>query len=127
MTKWDKLLIVFIIIISISGLYIVKSGAFNNGTKYVIIEIDGEEYKKVSLGPNMAGETLEINSKFGHNTIEFDKDRVRVIDADCPDKLDVKQGWISNAGEVIVCLPNHLVIEIVTEGNNNTDFDYISH
>ena len=49
---------------------------------------------------------------------------MRVIEADCPDQLDVKQGYISKVGEVIVCLPNRLVIEI--KGVDEGDVDYIS-
>ena len=45
---------------------------------------------------------------------------------DCPDKLDVKQGYISKVGEVIVCLPNKLVIEI--KGiDDERDVDYMSY
>ena len=36
-------------------------------------------------------------------------------DADCPDRLCVKQGRIKKVGESIVCLPHKVVIEIVGE------------
>lgn len=127
MTKWDKLLIIVIVIVSIYGLYAVKTGAFNEGTKYVVVDVNGQEYKRISLGPNMVGKTIDIETKYGYNKIEFGDEKVRVIDADCPDKLDVKQGWISNPGEVIVCLPNRLVVEIISDNQQNTDYDYISH
>lgn len=127
MTKWDKYLIIFVLIISVIGLYLVQSKATNKGTLYVKISVDGEEYKKISMGPNMDGKTLEINTQFGYNKLEFGEDRVRVIEADCPDKLDVKQGWISKTGEVIVCLPNRLVIELISEDKPEENLDSISY
>ncbi len=45
-----------------------------------------------------------------HNTVGIKDGKVRMLKADCPDKLCVKQG----AGDVlpIVCLPNQVVVEI---------------
>lgn len=127
MTKWDKFLIIFVVIASLLGLYYVKYGDFNEGQKYIVIEVNGEEYKRISFGPNMVGKTMEFDTDFGYNVIEIGKERVRVIEADCPDELDVKQGWISSPGEVIVCLPNRFVVEIISENEVEKDFDYISY
>ncbi|MDI6638910.1 MAG: NusG domain II-containing protein, partial [Bacillota bacterium] len=38
--------------------------------------------------------------------------RARVRASDCPDKVCVKTGWIEHPGEVIVCLPNRVVVKI---------------
>ena len=68
---------------------------------------------------------IEIKTEFGYNLIEIGDGEVKVIDADCPDKLDVKQGSISKVGEIIVCLPNRMVIEL--KGiDNNREIDYMS-
>lgn len=44
------------------------------------------------------------------NTIEIKDGRIRVKDAQCPDKTCVHTGWLSSSAMPIVCLPNHLVI-----------------
>ena len=126
MTKGDKYLIVFIVIISLISLIYVKSSAFNYKEKYVSVQVDGKEIKKIIFDKKLIGETIPIRTEYGYNLIEIGDEKVRVIEADCPDKLDVKQGYISKTGEVIVCLPNRLVIEI--KGiENGRDVDYISH
>jgi hypothetical protein len=51
-----------------------------------------------------------------HNTIEIAHNRVRMVKADCRDKRCIKQGWSS--GMPIICLPNHLVIEIKSNEND---------
>lgn len=49
-----------------------------------------------------------------HNSIRIEANKVRMSYADCPDKRCVKQG----ASDMfpIICLPNHVVVEIKTSG-----------
>lgn len=126
MTKGDKYLIIFIIVISLLSLFYVKKAITRYDEKYILIQVDGKDYKKISFGPEVIGKKIPIETEFGYNLIEIGDGKVRVIDADCPDRLDVKQGYISNPGEVIVCLPNRLVIEIKGDSIDE-DLDYISH
>ena len=126
LTKGDKYLIILIIIISLISLIYIRHSAFNVGKKYISIQVNGKEIKQIFFDKNMIGKTIPIETEFGYNLIEIGDEKVRVIEADCPDKLDVKQGYISKTGEVIVCLPNKLVIEI--KGiEDERDVDYISH
>lgn len=126
MTKGDKILIIIIVIMSFVSLGFIKNSATWYSDKYVSIQIDGKEYKKIEFDKSIIGKTIPINSEFGYNLIEIGDERVRVIEADCPDELDVKQGYISLPGEIIVCLPNRLVIEIIGTKIDN-DIDYITH
>ena len=126
MTKGDKYLIVFIVVISLLSLLYVKKSAFNYKGKYISIQVDGREIKKIIFDKNIIGKTIPIRTEYGYNLIEIGDEKVRVIEADCPDKLDVKQGFISKTGEVIVCLPNRLVIEIKGV-DDERNVDYISH
>jgi hypothetical protein len=119
LTKGDKLLILLIILISISSFAYINRYAFSEREKYVSIQVDGKEIKKVIFDPQLAGNTIAVETEYGYNLIEIGDEKVRVLEADCPDKIDVKQGYISRIGETIVCLPNHLVIEIM--GSTSAD------
>lgn len=126
MTKGDKILIVTIIIISLVSLGFIKNSATGYNDKYISIQVDGKEYKKVIFDKSLIGKNIPIETQFGYNLIEIGDGNVRVIEASCPDELDVKQGYISMPGEIIVCLPNRLVVEI--KGSSDTrEIDYISH
>ena len=125
LTKGDKYLMLFIVIISLVSLIYVKNSAFNYEEKYISIQINGEEIKKIIFDKNLIGKTIPIETEYGYNLIEIGDEEVRVIEASCPDQLDVKQGFISKTGEVIVCLPNRLVIEI-KGADDERDVDYIS-
>lgn len=115
MTKGDKILIILVLILSISSLGFIKKKGLNMDDKYISIQVDGEEVKKIYFDKSVEGKEFPIETEYGYNLVKVEKDSVRVIDASCPDKLDVKQGSISIPGQVIVCLPNKLVVEIVGE------------
>lgn len=63
--------------------------------------------------------TFDIN---GTNTIVIKNGAVRMENADCPDKLCVKQGNIYDSSKDIVCLPNKVVIKV----SKPSDIDIIS-
>lgn len=126
MTKGDKYLIIIIIIISLISIIYVERDATSYNSKYISIQVNGKEYKKITFNPKMVGKTIPIKTKYCYNLIEIGDEKVRVIEADCPDKLDVKQGYISKPGETIVCLPNRLIIEIKGENGEN-EIDYLSY
>jgi len=126
LTKGDKYLIIIIIIISLISIIYVERDATSYNSKYISIQVNGKEYKKITFNPKMVGKTIPIKTKYGYNLIEIGDEKVRVIEADCPDKLDVKQRYISKPGETIVCLPNRLIIEIKGENGEN-EIDYLSY
>lgn len=126
MTKGDKILIITIIIVSLVSLGFVKKSGSGYDKKYISIQVNGEEYQKIIFDKSLIGKTIPIETEFGYNLIEIGDEEVRVIDASCPDKLDVLQGTITKPGELIVCLPNRLVIEIKGQQEDN-EIDHMSH
>jgi len=56
-----------------------------------------------------------------YNVMLINGGQVSVRDADCPDKLCVKQKAISKNGESIICLPHKLVIQIESEEESGLD------
>ena len=112
MTKGDKVLIGIVVILTLLSLGFIKRQAFSNENKFISIQVNGEQVKKIIFDKNIIGKEIAIESKYGYNLIELGDEKVRVIEADCPDEIDVKQGFISKIGESIICLPNRMVIEI---------------
>ncbi len=112
MTKGDKLLIVFVLVLSLASMGYIRKQGLSNQDKYVSIQVNGKEVEKIIFDNKIIGKTIPLETEYGYNLIEFGDNEVRVIEADCPDKYDVKQGSISRIGETIICLPNRMVIEI---------------
>jgi hypothetical protein len=115
--KGDKILIILIVVsIAIGyGVKIYNSNKYKNNDSIAIIEINGTEYGKYDL-KTANNKTLEIKvSEDAVSIVEFKDGKVRIKEAQCPDKVCVKTGWISKPGEVIVCLPYKIVIKISGE------------
>ena len=115
--KGDKILIIFIVVsIAIGyGVKIYNSNKYKNNDSIAIIEINGTEYGKYDL-KTANNKTLELKvSENAVSIVEFKDGKVRIKEAQCPDKVCVKTGWISKPGEVIVCLPYKIVIKISGE------------
>ena len=83
-------------------------GEVKNGV--VEITVDGKLYGSYSLQ-----ETQKLvieDADGGSNTVFIENGTVCVLDADCPDRLCVKQGCIHRNGQSVVCLPHGLVITV---------------
>lgn len=51
---------------------------------------------------------------FDHFTIEVSNGAIGIIESDCPQKICVHTGKISNPAQTIVCVPNRVIIEVIT-------------
>jgi hypothetical protein len=126
LTKGDKFLIAFVVFLTIVSLGFIKKQGFSNSEKYISVQVNGKEIKKIIFDKNIVGNTIPIETEYGYNLMEIGDEEVRVIEASCPDKIDVHQGYISKVGETIVCLPNKLVIEIKGMGKDDK-IDIMGH
>lgn len=118
-------LIALVVIISISIYALTNRPQDSQGQKYVSIQVDGKEVHRIELNEDTE-ETIELDTKFGHNVIEIKNNSVKSIEADCPDQIDVLQGAIYEPGEQIICLPNRMVVEIIADSNSQSDLDVIN-
>lgn len=126
-TKGDKILIVLLILGSLLSYGFIFLTGQSKTNKHISVQVDGSEISRIQMKPEMVGKQYVIETEYGRNVIEIGDDYVHVIEADCPDKLDVKQGKISRVGEVIVCLPNRLMIEIVSDEQEPNSLDVINY
>lgn len=104
----DKIIIVFFIF-SIFVTYIFLPKASKD---LVRVKVDGKVVYETNF-PKDTVITKRIESEYGFNIIEIGADYVKVVDASCKNKLDVKQGKITSANQSIICLPNRMIVEII--------------
>ncbi|MBS3995470.1 MAG: NusG domain II-containing protein [Alkaliphilus sp.] len=124
MTKWDKFLIIFMILAALGGFVLVKSITSREGQVYLVIEIEGKEYKKISLAQPVSEKKIVIDTLLGHNIIGIYEDGVKIDEADCRDQLCVKMGKITKANQINICLPNRVSIKLISD---ESDLDIISY
>lgn len=97
----------------------------NYNKKYVEISVKGKILKKINLSDKNYKETIVIENELGKNEIRIFEGGVQIVEADCPDKLCVHTGFIDEPGEIVVCLPHKLVVEI--KGKNEEIVDEKSY
>lgn len=86
------------------------------------ISLDGAVVEEIDLSTLTQPKTLTVTGKSGlQNTIVAEPGRIYVREADCPDQICVHQGAITDGTVPIVCLPNHLIIELIGGGGSGLD------
>jgi hypothetical protein len=116
MKKGDRILLLVIaiaVMVGYGALYY-RDNISDAKAAGVIIKIGNEIYKEIPASRMQKDDifTVEIVGG-GYNTIEVSAGRIRVKDADCTDKICVNTGWIDKPGEIIVCLPHKLTVQIM--------------
>jgi hypothetical protein len=91
--------------------FVIYKCFFGEAGSEVKITVDGEEYGTYSLYED---KTVSICDESGEvtNTLVISGGKADMTEADCPDKLCVKQKAISAENENIVCLPNRVVVTV---------------
>lgn len=102
-TLRNDLIVLVILFLIIEGLFFFKS---RKQGQLIEITKDNQIYGYYSLNED---QIIKIDQE---NTIQIKNQKVKMIQATCPDHLCIKQGTIDKKGSTIVCLPHHLIIEI---------------
>lgn len=116
LNKWDIGLIVVTVICSV-GLYF-GFAMMNKGTGGTA-QIYYENQLVASLSMNEDGEVTlsqnRYNSLLADLTVEVKDGKVRISKEESPNHICSKQGWTSSPLTPLVCLPNHVYVQIESE------------
>lgn len=105
MKKADKVLILILLFLCMS-LFLIQQTGRRQGAS-VLVEVDGETYGIYALAEDTV---VQIQST---NCLVIKNGKVQMAEAQCPDQLCVKQGAISKEGQMIVCLPNCVTVQVL--------------
>ena len=115
----DIVIIVLLVMLSFLPLAIFtyQNASANGDSMHVVVSADGEVVHEMELKNDHTREIYEFVDDHGHeNTVVREGLIVYISDANCQDLLCVQQGQISEVGETLVCLPNRVLVEIVSDG-----------
>lgn len=75
-----------------------------------VIRSGGRVFREVTLSKN---QQIEVPGPLGVSIISIKDRRVRIASDPSPRQYCVRQGWLQQAGEVALCLPNQVSVELV--------------
>jgi len=76
----------------------------------VQVNFKGETYGNFSL---FQDKKISLIGKEGESVIEIKDGQARLKSAPCRNQYCVQQGWISFTGQMLICIPNEVSIEIL--------------
>ncbi|MGV1061706.1 NusG domain II-containing protein [Clostridium perfringens] len=123
MKKWDLIIIIVLILLSLMPIRLLISSNNSGDLKRVIISVNGDEYESLELKENL-NEIIKIEEGLGVNEICIKEREVYMNHSNCTDKVCMRKGKISKVGESIVCLPNRVFIEIKGEEEGECILSY---
>lgn len=107
----DKKLLTDVIVVAalllLSGALLLGMRVTRQDGACAIVRVNGEEVARYSLD---ADGTYPLNG--GTNILVIENRSAHLIEANCPDKLCVRQGVIQYTGQCITCLPNKLTVTV---------------
>ena len=106
MNKYDLLLIVFLITVSFSFIFFSKSEEANLAR----VIYDGNVVMEIDMSKDGF---YEVDGYLGVVSIQVFDSKIRVVEETSPLNICSKKGFVSNTNDVIVCLPNKVVIEFL--------------
>ena len=91
----------------------------DNGKKRVLVELSGRNYGIYDLNEN---KTIELTGPHSPVVIKIEDGYVYVLQSGCPQKICKRMGKKNRINDVIVCIPNHLIIRIAGEKKDRFEF-----
>ena len=87
----------------------------------VQVNFQGNTYGNFSL---FQDKKINLIGKEGESIIEIKEGRARFKSAPCKNQYCVQQGWIHFTGQMLICIPNEVSIEILGKSKAYDSLNY---
>ncbi len=84
----------------------------------VVVKVLGQVVNTVDLDEN---QIIQVTGQRGVSIIQVKDNSVRFLDSACPHQFCVHQGAIRHEGDIVVCIPNGVVVCILEQKENSLD------
>lgn len=74
-----------------------------------IVRAGGAVFAELELGRE---QRIEVPGPIGTTTIAVERHRVRVVSDPGPRQYCVRQGWLERPGEIAICAPNQVSVQV---------------
>ena len=120
--KWDIIIIILLLIISFLPYLCIKEfKQVSDKGIYAYVTVAGKPYKQIPLTGQVNYKEIVIETEYGKNILGIQNESIAVVEADCTDHICKEFGYKDKPGDIIVCLPNKLYIEIKGNDSNQEE------
>jgi hypothetical protein len=121
MTPLDRIIVLALMLVS--GLLFLSAAAGPRGAE-VVAERDGRIIFSAPLDQNR---TVSLQGPLGTTVLAIQQGHAFLVSSPCPLKIGIRMGKISRAGQVVACVPNHLLVRIVGKAKKDRkSYDLLS-
>jgi len=117
---YDKIVIVFFLLLALVLFFVFGFSAFGSEGRILRVQCGEKIYAEYNLDTLKEDIMLSLDGKSGGMKLFVSKDNVYVTEAYCEDKLCLDK-LISKPGQFIACLPNRILISIVSLNEQSVD------
>lgn len=82
------------------------------------VSVGGKEIYRLSLSEN---KEISVQGPIGETKMKVANGSICITEAPCKQKICKKMGKISHSGEIIVCIPNKIIIHVKSGYEQNLD------
>ena len=86
-----------------------------------IIRSGGKIFREVSLSHD---QLIEVPGRLGISSIRIQHRKARIVSDPSPRQYCVRQGWLQQAGEIALCLPNQVSVELAGSRKKYDSLNY---
>ncbi len=108
LTWGDYVVIALVLVGALATIPFVHETAEASG-RWAIVRLEGQIVHQLSLERD---QEIIVTGPAGETVIQVQRGRVRVLRSPGSQEICMRRGWIHKPGEALICLPNHVTIEI---------------
>lgn len=128
LTPADKILIIILLFITTSSYYLVRKVFPFTPDRIAVVEIGGKEIRRFSLNSDLPPRRIPLRIHGGEVVFQISNGRIRILpmpDEMCDRHICSNKGWIEKQWDVIVCVPNKIVVRVIGKSEAD-DVDLIT-
>ncbi|NLO36614.1 MAG: NusG domain II-containing protein [Clostridiaceae bacterium] len=115
--KWGDWVLYALIGLLAAVMFALAPGRLASPGTGAVLERGGEVILTLSAADLAASGSADVVSGAYHYHLVYTDGRIRFAEADCPDKICVRTGWISRPGQIAACVPGDLILKLTGTGD----------
>lgn len=119
--RWGDFLMYILIATVAVVLFLAAPKGISGQAQVAVLTEDGKVVFQKPVAELQAAGSFEIEAQGFHYVIAYENGKIRFSEADCPDKVCVRSGWVSRTGQIAACVPGHLILKITGPSTNGPD------